>query len=357
MRRFLTAVLLLAVLCAALTGCDFWMDGHYVSVEPHIEQNYHPEREIVDAASSLQLRQALAELIENGTESGIISVSSFNEPTVHFYMESAIRYVTKNNPVGAYAVDSVSYEIGTNSGVAAVAVNIKYRRDRDQILRIKTAQTIGEAEDYVYTALGEFDPSVAIRITDYSEADFEKLVLNYAAANPDIVMEVPQVKTTVYPEKGNERIVELVFTYQTSLETLHQMQQLVAPVFTSAELYVQPDAQVREKYVQIYNFLMERFDYKLETTITPAYSLLHEGVGDCSAFATVYAAMCRKAGMECHVVTGTREGEPWVWNMVYYMGSYYHVDLLLCSQTGGFAASRHSAMEEYEWDRSQYPNR
>lgn len=357
MKRFIAAVLLLAMLCVMLSGCDFWMDGHYVSVEPHMEQNFHPEREIIEASSSSQMRQALAELIEGGAESGIISVSSFNEATVHFYMESAIRYVTKNNPVGAYAVDSVTYEIGTNSGVAAIAVNIKYRHDRTQILRIKEAQTIGEAEDHVYAALGDFDPSVAIRITDYSEADFEQLVRDYASANPDIVIEVPQVKTTVYPEKGDERIVELIFTYQTSLESLRQMQELVAPVFTSAELYVQADAQVREKYVQLYNFLMERFDYKLESTITPAYSLLHEGVGDCAAFAKVYAAMCRKAGLECHVVTGAREDEPWVWNMVYFMGSYYHVDLLHCSQSGGFSANRHSEMTEYEWDRSQYPDR
>ena len=102
---------------------------------------------------------------------------------------------------------------------------------------------------------------------------------------------------------------------------------------------------------------MERFDYSLETTITPAYSLLHEGVGDCTAFATVYAAMCRKAGLECHVVSGTREGEPWSWNLIYFMGNYFHVDLLFCSQTGGFAASLGSEMTDYEWDHSAYPSR
>ena len=44
---------------------------------------------------------------------------------------------------------------------------------------------------------------------------------------------------------------------------------------------------------------MERYDYRIETSITPAYSLLRHGVGDSRAFAVVYAAMCQQAGLEC----------------------------------------------------------
>ena len=357
MKRIVVALLLLLILCMALSGCDFWMDGQYVSVEPYSEQNFRPEKDMIEVSSSAQLRQAVVDLVESGARSGIISVASFNDATVHFYMEGAIRNVTQNNPIGAYAVDSITYEIGVYSGVDAVALTIHYRYDGDQVMHIKSAQTVGEAEDHVYAALEKFEPSVAVLIQEYQQTDFEYLVQEYAAKNPDIVIEIPRVEANLYPEKGQQRVVELVFTYQTSRENLRQMQELVAPVFTSAELYVQPDAQLREKYVQLYNFLMERFDYSLETTITPAYSLLHEGVGDCTAFATVYAAMCRKAGLECHVVSGTREGEPWSWNLVYFMGNYFHVDLLFCSQTGGFAASLGSEMTDYEWDYSAYPSR
>ena len=70
------------------------------------------------------------------------------------------------------------------------------------------------------------------------------------------------------------------------------------PVFESAVLYVSGDGAEKQKFSQLYAFLMERFDYKVETSITPAYSLLRHGVGDSRAFATVYAAMCRLAGLE-----------------------------------------------------------
>ena len=127
------------------------------------------------------------------------------------------------------------------------------------------------------------------------------------------------------------------------------------PVFEAAELYVSGDGAERQKYSQLYGFLMERFDYTVETSITPAYSLLHHGVGDSRAFATVYAAMCRRAGMECLMVTGTRSGEPWVWNIIQVGGIYRHVDLLQCSVQGRFQEKTDAEMSGYVWDYSAYP--
>ena len=101
---------------------------------------------------------------------------------------------------------------------------------------------------------------------------------------------------------------------------------------------------------------MERYDYVIETSITPAYSLLQYGVGDNVAFASVYAAMCEQTGMPCEVITGTRRGEPWSWNLVYVGGGvYYHVDLLRSHELGGFRVWTDVEMEGYVWDFSAYP--
>ena len=167
-------------------------------------------------------------------------------------------------------------------------------------------------------------------------------------------MEIPKVTVGVYGT-GASRVVELNFAYENSRDALQLMRSQVKPVFDAAEMYVSGDAADRQKYSQLYAFLMERFDYKVETSITPAYSLLHHGVGDSRAFATVYAAMCRKAGLECMVVTGTRSGEPWVWNIILDNGSYQHVDLLRCSDQNRFRTVADRDMEGYVWDYSAYP--
>ena len=132
------------------------------------------------------------------------------------------------------------------------------------------------------------------------------------------------------------------------------MQDTVKPIFDSAKMYVQTSEEPLQKYEQLYSFLMERFDYKLETSINPAYSLLRYGVGDCKAFAQVYANMCRNAELECLVVTGTRDGEPWYWNLVRIGEEDYHVDLLTCVSNGEFTLMTPQDMENYVWDYLEY---
>lgn len=356
MKRYIAIVSLLICFCSVLCGCGFWMDGDYVSVVPHQDQSNSPEEEVIEVSTYRQMCNALAELVESGAESGIISATAFNSGSVRFYMDSAIQNVLTSNAVGAYAVDEITYEVGTRSGAEAIALDIQYEHDLSEILRINQAKDMAEAKDVIEEALKNCDLSVVVQIGQYEETDFVQLVRDYANDNPDIIMEIPKVTASVYPEKGTERIVELLFTYQTSRDSLRQMQQAVEPVFTAAGLYVKGDAQVRGKYVKLYAFLMERFDYTIETSITPAYSLLSHGVGDCKAFANVYAAMCRKADLECYVVSGTRDGEPWTWNIINFRGSYYHLDLLRSSQLGEFSPKRKSELSGYVWDYSAYPD-
>ncbi len=45
----------------------------------------------------------------------------------------------------------------------------------------------------------------------------------------------------LYPDSGTSRVVELKFTYQTSRDSLRQMQPQVQRVFDSAALYISSD--------------------------------------------------------------------------------------------------------------------
>ena len=193
-----------------------------------------------------------------------------------------------------------------------------------------------------------------ILVDEYEIRDFTQFVQDYAEENPQTVMEIPQVSQSSYGT-GRDRVLELIFTYQTSRDSLRRMQTQVQPVFDAATLYVSGEGEDIQKFSQLYGFLMERFEYKVETSITPAYSLLRHGVGDSRAFATVYASMCRSAGLECMTITGTRSGEPWTWNIVLDNGGYYHVDLLRSNAKGQFGEYTDAEMGNYVWDYSGYP--
>ena len=345
---------ILALLCLVLTGCS-WMDGNYYSVTPHEAHTLSSDSSDVTASTYRELCAALEDLVASGREKGIIYVGEYDQQLLEAGLSAAVRNTLNATPLGAYAVDDIRYELGSNGGKLAVAVEITYLHGRTEIQKLQQVADMQAATAAILKALTECSSGLVLQVESYSDADVDQLVADFAEEYPQLIMEVPQVAVGIYPETGESRILELKFTYQNSREDLRQMQSYVGSIFDAAKLYISSEDSDDVKLTQLYAFLMERFEYQVETSITPAYSLLRHGVGDRRTFAVVYAAMCRQAGLECHVVTGTRNGEPWYWNIVLDGETYYHVDLLLCSEAGGFEERTDPDMTGYVWDYSAYP--
>lgn len=341
-------------LCLVLSGCSLWMDGSYSVVTPHQAQSDVYDPETVEVESYTQLDKALLERVESGRTDFVLYTRTLTAQQLSGYMEMAKRNAMQDNAIGAYAVNAITYEIGTNSGRTAISVKIDYEHGRSEILRIKTVSTMEEAQKLITKALENCDASVVLRVQQYQNIDFTQLIQDHMDSNPQKCMEMPQVSAVSYPQTGSNRVVELTFTYQTSRDSLRSMQEAVQPIFSSAKLYISTDAPALEKYAQLYAFLMGRDTYTIQTSITPSYSLLSHGVGDSKALAVVYAAMCRQSGLDCQVISGTRGGEAWCWNVILMDGIYYHLDLLQCNRMDGFALKNQEEMNEYVWDYSAY---
>lgn len=352
MKSKLIAFAVIVALC--LSGCG-WMDGSFVSVTPH-QVDYGKSGDDVPSVSSYsELRTALTALIDAGEERGLFSLVDYSTDDALLDMEAAARYATQVYPIGAYAVESIRYDVGTGLGTNALSVEITYSHTGAELASIQTVRGISGAQNAVSDALDNCQDSLVLQITGYRETDFVQMVAKYAAQNPDEVMETPQVTVSVYPDQGDTRVVELEFGYQNSREQLRDMQSKVKPVFSSAALYVSGEADQRTQFNQLFTFLTERFDYSIQTSVTPSYSLLCEGIGDSRAFSQVYAAMCSRIGLEAITVSGTHDGDSRSWNIVCVDGVYYHLDLLACTRDGKFTLRTDRQMEGYTWDTDAYP--
>lgn len=335
-----------------LTGCSNWMDGSYVSVIPHVDQDYASASEMIEVSDYNELKSAVENLVSKGIEDGLISLVSYDARNAEDSLIRVVRYIKTSYPIGAFAVDSIDYELGTSGDLPAVAIHIQYNRNLSQLRTLKRAKGMDEAMVVLQNAADNYASSAIVLVEDYSSLDFSQALQDYADASPDRIMEVPQLTVNTYPRNGTNCVLEVFFNYQTNRDSLRSMQRRVEDVFSSARLYVSGDGEAEEKYTQLYAFLTERFDYQYDTSITPSYSLLCHGVGDSRAFAVAYAAMCHSAGLECSVVSGTRNGEPWFWNMVCSDGLYRHVDLIHSSE---FTMLADDEMSGYVWDYSAYP--
>ena len=345
---------LLLGLCLLLTGCS-WMDGNFHSVTVHEAHVHSTSSDEVSAANYSQLQEALEQLISSGREKGIIYVSEYDQTMISSAIATLVRNTLRDMPLAVYAVDDIRYELGNTGGKPAIALEISYLHGRAEILQVRHIADMEAAETAIVDALKEYRSGLVLQIEAYSDLDVAQLVDDFAEENPQMIIEIPQVASGTYPDSGASRILELKFTYRNSREDLREMRAHVTSMFNAAALYVSSDDSDTLKLSHLYSFLMERFDYQLDTSITPAYSLLRHGVGDSKSFATVYSAMCRQAGLECYVVTGTRNGEPWYWNIVGDSGAYYHVDLLHAQAPEEFMELFDQEMTGYVWDYSAYP--
>lgn len=340
-------------LCVFLCGCNIIGIGRYTSVIPHEEKNPQPAQNVVTPGKGEDLYNILWDMLIRYKDEQIISLVNIEE-NWQDNMTDAVEKICKSDALGAYAIDEINYELGVHNSLPAVAVEIVYTKTLANIRNIKSAADTEKAVGFIYEALNACDSSVVIHIDAFEDRDVEQIVRDYSTRFPQYVIEVPQVSVTLYPKTGSNRIMDIQFSYDTRRETLRQMQKQVGLIFSASELYVSGDSVSREKFSQLYSFLMNRYDYTLQTSITPAYSLLHHGVGDVKTFASVYAAMCRLSGLECDVINGTRNGEPWYWNVINIDGQSYHVDLLRCKEKDMFITKTSQGMKEYVWDYSSY---
>ena len=345
----------LVVFCLLLSGCSTWLDGSYVSTVPHEEQNSQMESQLQAVSSYSGLYRVLKNMIREGEETGLISVENYNQLVVARDMRLAADTIRVSDPFGAYAVEKIEFEVGTTAGKPAISVKIKYFHGRSELQNIKTSDKMENAEKEIAKALDNCSSNLVLYVEKYEERDLVQLVADYAANNPEKVMENPQVTANLYPETGEQRILELKFTYQNSRDVLRTMQALVNPRFKDV-CYSVRRAEEGKQHEAMYNHMAGLFtEYRLETSINPAYMLLTQGVGDSNAFATLYASVCRQTDLECYVVTGTRDAEPWRWNIICMDGVYYHVDLLRCIQEGQFRMFTDAELTGYTWDYSMYP--
>ena len=217
-------------LCLLLSSCG-WINGSYVSITPHQVQRQASHSDSITASNYGEFLDALKQIVSAGTEVAAIHVEEYPSQSLEAGVRRAVRNVMHNDPIGAYAVEDVQYEIGSSSGLPAVSVTISYRHNSTELQRIRRAVDIEQAHSIVASAMEGYEPGIVLLIGNYTSSDFAQFVQDYASVHPDTVMEIPQVTEAVYGT-GDSRVVELIFSYQTSRDALRRMQSQVSRCLT-----------------------------------------------------------------------------------------------------------------------------
>lgn len=352
MRKIICAVMAALVLLS--TGCSSMLNRDYSSVTVHsATPTAEGDANTMRVQNYQELVNALIYLINQGEESGSIRYSG-EEADFKKLMDEACLEVKQEDPLGAYAVDYIKYSVISIVGSYEADVQITYRRTREQVASIVDATGAAAIRSELSRALSSFDTEVVLRISYFEEdeAYIQQLVRQAYLSNPATALDFPDAQVAMYPESGQQRIVEVTLTYHQSLQTLESWRNSLS---REAERICQPltELTIKEKLDGITGTLQSMGAYSAQGGST-AYDALLGGGGDSQGVALAFSLLCRQVGITCSVVDGQKNGQSHFWNVVQTASGYRHVDL---SRTGSVTYNVDQTMTQqgYVWDTQQVP--
>ena len=205
MKRKLFGILTASVLL--LTGCSFF-NREYSSTQAHSATYYESQdRSVLRAESYQDLVNDLLLLVTGHKEQGKIRLAlPDTEPDRDAAMEQATRETQFETPIGAYAVDYITYTVGEDSGL--IEVSIGYRRSAEQMAGIVRGNSIAALHNLLTAAV---------------ENEVEELVIQvgyFQGQTEDVAQIVEQVRqeqqitatwqVNYYPNDTDVGIIEIL---------------------------------------------------------------------------------------------------------------------------------------------------
>ncbi|MGI6498620.1 MAG: transglutaminase domain-containing protein [Oscillospiraceae bacterium] len=317
-----------------LQGCSAtFLNREYVTEQAHEENGLLADTSILRADGYESLVDAILQLVGRGGEHGVIRLYNYSGD-VGACLSKACLEVKRNRPLGAYAVDYMTYDFSRIVSYYEVNLYFVYRKSYEEIKGVVAATGGSAMKEVLQGALREFSSSAVLHIGYFEEdeAAIRAIVKKAYDATPEAAFGLPDCEISLYPEEGTDRIVEIALTYQSHRDVLLRRQEQVK---RAAELLADTaggDSQ-KETVTQLYRKLKQRAAYS-PTGGDTVYGALVQRSANSEGTAMAMSLLCETAGIPCELVRGTRGGVSWVWNRVTLDGEPVEFDPAAQMQQG-----------------------
>lgn len=355
-------ILLAVLLLFTASGCGSVFEDEYYYEEPMSGEHGALAGNATGIRNFSMLKTALTDMISRHEEHGEFRLSSYNgSPSED--LATACFEIKSEHPLGAYAVETISYDTSYVVSYYVASVYISYKRTAEEVEQIVYALSQAEFDESLLQAVDSFEPQVVARLYSalVDEAYIRRLVKRHYYDDPVGLSREPQLTVTTYPLEGVNRIYEVQFDYgmgqavnmaltlalSSRLNTVMAELTEEEPLFLALECaaYLSrlcADGEAQGKYPDT------------------AYGALVERHADSKGVALAYRAMCARLGIPCIVVEGTVravEMEPHYWNIITLDGDNYHVDVSAfgADPAGAFLCSDDAFWGAYIWETGDYP--
>lgn len=220
MKRTLAVLL---CLCALLTGCTPMLERSYASETPHVQFSDESQNASILRAETYQgLVSALLHLVGQGEEDGVIRLYQYVSVSgsAASDVDQACLEVTQEDPLGAYAVDYIKYDVTATAAYHQVEVKLAYTVSQEELGQVISVTGSTAVEQELQELLPSRPEKVVFRISYFTQEDSVE-TLRQAVQEAYQVQTVPlppleEVEVTLYPDSGQQRVAEIRLTWGTA---------------------------------------------------------------------------------------------------------------------------------------------
>ena len=342
--------------CIVLSGCASMLERDYASVAPHSSTKTDVgTSSVLRVENYPELVNSLIYFITNAEDRGVIRLY-MDATSAEEMLYSARQEIMTEYPPAVYAVDSISFETDALVTYAETDVSFTYRRTQQQVASIVTANGLSAVRNVLSSAMREFAPECVLNI-NYFDQDAEvirSLIRQAYYAAPATALEYPDIEINIYPDSGRQRIVEVLFRYESDLSLLSQQAVLLDQSCSHLIQSVTPSDSARETAMSAAQAILDEGGYDPEGGSSAYHALLNDGA-NAEGLALAMAAVCAKLSIPCKVAEGYLGENPHFWNVVHTEDGWRHIDLSQLSARRSFFTDEQWRHSSYRWIESTLP--
>ena len=142
-----------ALLCLTLTACSRLVPEEYTQVSVHSDtQKAQEDPDALTAENISGLKRAIRSFVSNHIEHGVIRVYNYTG-SVEDDLSSAAYEVSREDPLGAYAVDYMTHDCSLIVSFYEIHIDITFRKTLQQIDEIEYVGSDTEAKKLISAAM------------------------------------------------------------------------------------------------------------------------------------------------------------------------------------------------------------
>ena len=306
------------------------------------------------------LKTAVTGMISRHEEQGEFRLSNYNgNPSED--LAAACYEIKSANPLGAFAVESLSYDTSYVVSYYVANIYISYKRTAEEIADITYVGTPEELDTLLGQRLYDFSEGSVVRIysAQVDEAAIVDMVRRHYYDDPVPLVTEPEVTVESYPAEGANRVYDIQFRFglsQPQTVPLSAVLENRLDAMASSMTETEKPALALEAAERL-SILCSSGEGEYAAT---AYGAVVEQTADSKGFAVAYRALCRRLDIPCLVVEGSVGAmgtQPHFWNIITLEDECYHVDVSAMAEdpAAAFLLSDDVLWGTYIWETERYP--